>query len=214
MESKAKTYEDAAMECAAKLSDEDIEFFRMHIGYTYHHFGYGLYLRNQYSYLLDDKLLRKFGDNYRDNLGEKIYHLMIPIMFPEYKGHEKYIDRITDMLFDDLNANYYLKFGMNFIADIAPEKFFRLPEYSKIKDDDFHIWFDKYQSENSDYALEIAERIWEYNTFRQTAIDLGYSDSEIKETHRLCVEFLKEKNCSYQLKFFLQKTKLLNRTKQ
>lgn len=193
MEVKAKTYEEAAMECVANLSDEDIEYFHLHIGYIHHHFGYGLYLRNHYLYLLDKDSLGVLGDIHRDSLGKNIYHLMIPIMFPEYKGHEKYISRITDTPFDDLNANYYLKFGKNFISDISPEKFFHLPECSFVENSGFDSWWNEYRSENYNYALAIAEHIWEYDVFRQTAMELGYTNSEIEEVHHLCIELLKEK---------------------
>ncbi len=87
MEPNAKNYEEAAAECVAALSAEDIEYFRLHIGYSHHHFGYGLYLRNRYSYLLDKEMYSLLGDNYRDGLGECIYHLMIPMIFPEFKGY-------------------------------------------------------------------------------------------------------------------------------
>ena len=49
---KARTIKEAAEECAARLTEKDKEALRAHIGYTHHHFGYGLYPRNHYSYLL------------------------------------------------------------------------------------------------------------------------------------------------------------------
>ena len=50
MEPKANSYEEAAIECAAALSQDDIE--NLHFNISYVHFGYGLYLRNRYAYLL------------------------------------------------------------------------------------------------------------------------------------------------------------------
>ena len=193
MEPKARTCEEAAVECAAALSDEDIAYFRLHIGYTHHHFGYGLYLRNRYSYLLDKEMCGMCGDLFRDGLGESIYHLMIPMVFPEFKGYEQYINRITDFDFDDLNANYNLKFDRNFIADITPEQFFSVPNAPSASDDDISQWMKLYEKENKQYALAIAERIWEYDTFKSIAGQLGYSDSEIKEIHRLCMKLIKKK---------------------
>ena len=184
MEPKATTFEEAAEECVAELTPEDIESIRMHIDYTHHHFGYGLYLRNRYSYLMDKKMYSLFGNHYRDELGAMIYYLMIPIMFPEYKGHEKYISKLEFLSFDDLNANYNLRFGKNFIADIPPENYLLLPENSP---------FEKEKAELIDYSLAIAETIWQFDSFRQTASALGYSESEIDEIHSTCVELIRNK---------------------
>ncbi len=57
MKPKARNYDEAAIECAKELTSEDIECLRMHIGYIYHHFRYGLFLRNRYSYLLGNGFL-------------------------------------------------------------------------------------------------------------------------------------------------------------
>ena len=40
MTEKAKSYMDAAKECAEKLSEEQKNFFRLNIGYTNHPFGF------------------------------------------------------------------------------------------------------------------------------------------------------------------------------
>ncbi|MDD6489780.1 MAG: DUF4116 domain-containing protein [Clostridia bacterium] len=193
MENKAKNYEEAAAECAVALTDEDKKNLQLHIDYSYHHFGYGMYLRNHYMYLLDDESLEIWGEIYSDGLGESIFYLMLPIVFPEFKGYENDIRRLTDTPFNDLNACYYLKFGKNFIADITPEKFFLVPDRKEIDDDDFDDWWESYLSENNKYAVEIAERIWEYDMFKQTASALGYSQSEIEETHQFCKKILNER---------------------
>ena len=193
MEPKAKNYEEAAAECISALSAEDIEYFRLHIGYTHHHFGYGLYLRNRYSYLLDKEMYGLLGDDYRDGLGKSIYHLMIPMIFPEFTGYEQYIDRITDFYFDDLNANYNLKFDRNFIADIKPDEYFILSDDSPLREEDFDKWWEQYMEENQKYALAIAERILQFDDFKKSASELGYSDSEIDEIHSFCTKLIKER---------------------
>lgn len=193
MEPKAKNYEEAAVECVLELSADDIEYFRLHIGYTHHHFGYGLFLRNRYSYLLDREIYGLLGDDYRDSLGRNIYHLMLPMIFPEFKGYEQYIERITDFYFDDLNANYNLKFGRNFIADIKPDEYFLLSDDSSLREEDFEKWWEQYKEENQKYALAIAERIWQFEDFKKTASQLGYSDSETDEIHSFCTKLIKER---------------------
>ena len=193
MEPKATTFEEAAQECVAALTQKDIDYFRMHIDYNHHHFGYGLYLRNRYSYLMDKKLYSLFGDHYRDELGAMIYHLMLPLMFPEYKGHEKYISKLEFFSFGDLNANYNLRFGKNFIVDIPPEKYFLLPDDSPMKKEDFEGWKKKKWAELVDYSLAIAENIWQFDSFKQTAAALGYSISEMDEIHSTCVELMSNK---------------------
>lgn len=191
MENTAKNYEEAAAECAAALTDDDKKNLHLHIDYSYHHFGYGLYLRNHYQYLLDDKLIEVLGDIIRDGLGESIFYLMLPMVFPDFKGYENDIRRLTVMPFDDLNAYYYLKFGRNFISDITPEKFFLLPAITQ--DDNFDDWCENRRSENKKYAIEIAERIWEYEQFQQTAYLLGYSKCEIEETYQFCKKVLNDR---------------------
>ncbi len=193
MEPKAQNYDEAAAECVSALSAKDIEYFRLHIGYAHHHFGYGLYLRNRYSYLLDKEMYGLLGDLFRDGLGESIYHLMIPMVFPEFKGYEQYINRITDFYFDDLNANYNLKFDRNFIADIKPDEYFLLSDDSPLREEDFDKWWEQYMEENQKYALAIAERIWQFDDFKKVASELGYSDSEIDKIHSFCTKLIKER---------------------
>ena len=190
MEPKAQNYDEAAIECVKELTPKDIEYFRMHIDYYEHHLEYGLYLRNRYSYLLKDNFLAAF---IRDGMGEAIYIKMIPMIFPEFIGYEKMIRRLTAIPFNDLNANYNLKYGKNFIVDITPETYFVIPEDSPHGEKEFESWCKKRRGEDQAYAVAIAERIWECDKFKQTANNLGYSDDEIEETHRLCRELLKEK---------------------
>ncbi len=126
-------------------------------------------------------------------MGEAIYNKMLPLIFSEFKGYEKLVRRITESPYDDLNANYNLKYGKNFIVDIKPEKYFIIPEDSPQGEKEFEIWCEKRMLEDKEYSLAIAERIWEYDKFRQAANSLGYSDDETEETHRLCVELLTER---------------------
>lgn len=189
MEPKAKNYDEAAIECAKELTPEDIECFRMHINYYDHHFEYGQYLRNRYFYLLKDNFLAAY---IRDGMSEVIYIRMIPLIFPEFKGYEKLVRRLTEVPFDDLNAIYNLKYGKNFIVDIKPEKYCFVPEDAPQGEEEFKIWCEKYRLEDKEYSAAIAERIWEYDKFRQAANNLGYSDDETEETHGLCIELLKE----------------------
>ena len=37
-----------AKECVSELDEKMIEFIKLNLSYTSHHFGYGLYLRNKY----------------------------------------------------------------------------------------------------------------------------------------------------------------------
>lgn len=189
MSGKAKTFEEAAIECVAKLSDEQKRYFQLHIDYSHHHFGYGLYLRNQYFYLLHNSTY--FID--RDSIGERIYYLMLPLIFPEFTGYEDSIDRITFPPFNQLNAHYFLKYGRNFISDVLPDEYFTLPERSEIDDCDFDDWWNKYEAENKNYEAAIAEKIWDIEVFSKTARTLGYSTEEIEEVHNICLHLLKEK---------------------
>ena len=202
MEPKAKNYDEAAVECVKELTQEDIECFRMHIDYYEHHFEYGLYLRNRYFYLVEDNFL---GDFIRDGMGEAIYFKMLPLIFPEFKGYEKLIRRITVSPFDDLNANYNLKYGKNFLVDIKPEKYFLIPEDAPQGEKEFKIWCEKHRQEDKEYSLAIAERIWEYDKFRKTAIQLGYSENEIEDTHKLCVGLIEEKEVFVPLEILFAK---------
>ncbi len=200
MSDKAKNIQEAAMESAASITDDDKRYIQLHIGYSYHHFGYGLYLRNQYSYLLDN-----VSDWSRDELGEDIYYRILLILFPEFKEYEKYISRITRGIFDDLNANYYLKFGKNFIADVTPDEFFLFERSSEIKTDDIFYFCKKYGAENKEYALAIAEKIWEIDKFTDKARLLGYSTGEINKTHRFCRRILKTNNLFVPLEILFAK---------
>ncbi|MGN1402813.1 MAG: DUF4116 domain-containing protein [Ruminococcus sp.] len=204
MSERAKTYEEAAVECASKLTDEQKEYFQLYLSYTYHHFSYGLYLRNHYSYLLSDDSVF-FGRFIRDDIGSKIYYLMLPVVFPEFKGHEKYIERITEKPFDNLNANYYLKYGRNFIEDITPESYFVSLKGTEGKDKKSDDWWEKYLSENNEYATAIAEHIWNYDSFKETAIALGYDLNEIKEVHQFCIDLLKKKEFFVPLEILFAK---------
>ena len=188
MKAKAKTYEEAAIECAKELKAEDIEYLRLYICYDYHHFGYGMYLRNTYDYLLKDNFC-----DFRDDLSEKIYYLIIMTIFPEYKEHEKFIDIITDMLFSELNANYNLKFNRNFVIDITPENYIVSCD-SPVREVNFGKWFNQIKREKKAYAVEIAEHIWQFCYFRDTALNLGYSEDEIEEIYTTCLELLTEKD--------------------
>lgn len=189
MSEKAKTFEEAAIECAAKISDEQKRYFQLHIDYSHHHFGYGLYLRNQYFYLLQNTT--EYID--RDSIGSKIYYLMLPIIFPEFKGYEDSIERITFSPLDQLNAHYFLKYGRNFISDVLPDEYFNLPDRSEIDDCDFDDWWNKYETENKNYEAAIAAKIWDIENFSKTAHTLGYSPEEIEEVHNVCLRLLKEK---------------------
>lgn len=200
MKEKAKSFMDAAKECAEKLSKEQKNFFQLNIGYTNHHFGYGLYLRNHYSYLLEYE--NEFD---RDSIGRRIYNLMLPIIFPEFRGYENYIDRITSFGFDLINRFYVLKYGINFIVDIKPDDFFALPEYSGTSDKDFDEWYEKYKLEDKNYALAISERIWEFDKFAQKARALGYSESDIDEIHNTCINLLIECNMFVPLEILFAK---------
>ncbi|MGN0619683.1 MAG: DUF4116 domain-containing protein [Ruminiclostridium sp.] len=200
MTEKAKSFMEAAKECAEKLSKEQKRYFQLNIGYTNHHFGYGLYLRNHYSYLYG--IENEFD---RDSIGRRIYNLMLPIIFPEFRGYENYIDRITSFEFDLLNRFYVLKYERNFIADVKPDSFFTLPERSEIGDEDFDEWYEKYKLEDKNYALVIAERIWEFDKFAQKARALGYSRSDIDEIHNICINLLVECNMFVSLEILFAK---------
>ena len=200
MTEKAKSYMDAAKECAEKLTEEQKNFFRLNIGYTNHHSGFGLYLRNEYFYLSDEE-----NDFDRDHIGARIYNLMLPMIFPEFRGYENYIDRTTSFEFDRINRFYVLKYGRNYIADIKPDAFFVLPEYAENSKEDFDEWHEKYKTENKDYALAISERIWEFDKFAQKARTLGYGENEIEEIHNTCIDLLVEDNMFVPLEVLFAK---------
>ena len=115
---------------------------------------------------------------------------MLPIVFPEFKKYEQFIDRIICKPFNELNAYYYLKFGKNFIVDIAPDSFFCIGHPDHIAEFDDYI--KQYKEENINYSLAIAERIWQFEKFKQNALESGYSESEADEIHNICINLLKE----------------------
>lgn len=203
MYAKVKTFEEAAAECAAMITDEQKRYFQFHLDYIHHHFGYGLYLRNHYSHLIYDT--PEYENIDRDSVGEKIYYLMLPIIFPEFQGYERYISRITFMPFDQLNANYVAKYGHNFIVDIMPDKYLNLTEYSENSDDDFDKWYEQYRTENTCYATAIAEQLWSIDDFSEKAHSLGYNSDEIKEIYDLCRKLLIEKSQFVPLEILFSK---------
>lgn len=198
MPKEAATFEEAAAECAAKITDEDKRSIRLNLSYTHYHFDYGLYLRNKYSYLMNT-----YKNIDRDSIGEKIYFLMLPILFPEFKGYDKYINRITSAPFDRLNAYYVTKYGHNFLIDITPDDYFRLPD--RTEDKDFEEWYAEYKKENDCYAMAIAERIWDINSFSEKARSLNYSDEDIKEIRDLCGREFVEKSKFVPLEILFSK---------
>jgi len=189
---KAKTIEEAAVECAARLTEKDKEALRSHIGYSHHHFGYGLYLRNHYSYLLHNiDLEYPVWDG--DSLSPAIYKKIIPLAFPEFRGYEPYIDRLIEFFMEDLNAAYNVKFGKNYIVDIKPDGFLTDPPYDcDWSEEEKDEWFDQRKQEEDTYYRAIAEKLWDYKAFQGKADSLGYEAAEIEEIYKKAVEMLEE----------------------
>lgn len=202
MPENARTFEEAAAECAARITDEQKQFLRLHLNYIYHHFGYGMYLRGHYHYLIDTVPERMHSDD----VGSKIYYLILPILFPEFKGYEEHLDRITQTPFDNLNACYFTKFGHNFIIDFPPEKYLTLSKPAIDSDEEFDKWWKQYLNENNRYALQIAERIWDIKTFSAKAHSLCLNDDDIKEIYDYCRNTLTEQSQFFPLELLFAKS--------
>lgn len=93
-----------AEECVADLNPKTIEYLKLHLPYTNHHFGFGLYLRNRFS--------SKFpcnSDYIRDELGKHILFYIYQILFPEFGNDIEIVENLCDNpLFNAINSNYYL----------------------------------------------------------------------------------------------------------
>ena len=204
MEPKATTIDEAAAECAAALSEEDIAYFRLHIDYTHHHFEYGLYLRNRYC-----DLLWTTGYWDRDSLSRAIYQQMLPLLFPEFRGYEAHIETLTSPPFDDLNANYNLRFGRNYLADITPDAYPLLLAEPPDEPEARHAWWEQHKAEfwaeRDRYSCAIAERIWQRDAFREKALALGYTDAEIDEVCETCRMLLQKRRMFVPLEIMFTK---------
>lgn len=185
---REKIIAEYAAECARKLTDEDKENLMLHISYYSHHFGYGLYLRNNYPYEKDTD--NGFID--RDYLSQIVYNEIISIIVPELKPFKENMDFLTCL--ENLTANYYLKYGKHFAADISPDDYFgkQKKHWLDRKDLEYEKYMALYKSEKKNYSRAIAEKLWKYNDFRETALKLDYSNEEISEIYEFCRSFLDE----------------------
>ncbi len=201
--------ETFAEECVEKLDDSTIEYFKMHIGYTHHHFGYGLYLRNKY--------VDRVECNYeRDSLGHEIYIHILSKIFPEFGSDIEKIKVLTDdSIFKELFACYYIKTG-NIIPKDFPISEFNYVDFDRYNEDDFDVVYDKwhmeYEKNLNAYITPIAECLWNYNELKKQAVQDGIAEENIDSIYSLAKECLKEKAIFIPLEIvYYSKTKKLDR---
>ena len=194
--------EKFADECVEKLKQETIEYFKMHISYTHHHFGYGLYLRNKYAERVEEE--RGLA---RDNLGNEIYIHILSKIFPEFGKDMEKIQILTEMTtFSELFAYYYMKTGDIVVKDF-PISDFKYVEFECDTDDDeqFDIMFDKWEEINknneNEYLLPIAETLWNYKELKKQAMENGIEEKDIDDMYSLAKTCLVEKFIFLPLEF-------------
>lgn len=203
--------ETFAEECIEKIDASTIEYFKMHIDYTHHHFGYGLYLRNKYVDRVDCE-----SDYARDNLGHEIYIHILSKIFPEFGNDFEKIKVLTDSsIFKELFACYYIKTDRIIPKDFPISKF-NYVDFNRYDEDDFDVAYDKwhmeYEKNFNAYITPIAEYLWNYNELKKQAVHDGISEENIDSIYALAKECLKEKAIFIPLEIvYYSRTKKLDR---
>lgn len=187
--SETDLLEQFADECAENLSEEDIEYLKLHIAYFHHHFEYGLYLRNKYSFKID------FFP--RDLLSYAIYIRILPKVFPELGSNIDKVHLLTDSAqFSEVCACYYIKNGIFAPHDFSIDHLICTKfnhTNSNRSDAAFEHWFAEREKSLNEYIFSIADSLWNYESFKRQAISDGISSQTVDELYSLCTATLSEK---------------------
>lgn len=188
----SKVLNQFADECVQQIEEDTIEYFKLHLAYHKHHFGYGLFLRNKFSSRVEVS-----SDFERDHLSSEIYVYILAKLFPELgNDFEKISSLIDTSLFSEVCAHYYIKNGY------MPFKEFPIKNYNFIDFNDdnedfdkaFNEWHIKYEQNLNDYILSIADSLWRYDFFRKKAINVGLDSNIVDKSYEVCKSILLEKN--------------------
>ena len=72
LENEEKYVDEIAAKCLSEMTEEDKQVFREHPNPYEHHFGYGMYIRNQYLYGNELSVPAIIADNLSSRILEKI----------------------------------------------------------------------------------------------------------------------------------------------
>ncbi len=76
-EQQDKYVDEVANKCFSELTDEDKQAFREHPNPYEHHFGYGMYIRNNYLYGKELEFPAMIADNMSHQILEKIIDMCL-----------------------------------------------------------------------------------------------------------------------------------------
>lgn len=171
-----KLWEIAKAECERlkKERPDILEYLKMYYGYSNHHRGFGMYLRNKYA--------RDLPKMQWDSVGNEIMYRMTVLMFPVFKNDLYAVDMITNatQLF---NVQYYLKYDDYLVNIIDPWGFFKSEKWDSVNED--LDSFDKAREECRKYLSAAYEKILDFDNFKTAALMLGYSEDEILDTRAI-----------------------------
>lgn len=179
-----KELKKIAAECIADL--EDIEFIKLHIGYSYHHFGYGLYLRNKYMSRLNSS-----SSIFCDEMSRTLYTYIVAGLFSELENDIEKIDAlINNWKFSEICTHYYIRTGIMPFEDFPIETYEYVKFTNIYSDEEFDKAYDEWymvDKENMDkFILPIADSLWNYENIRINAMAKGIQTELIDETYELC----------------------------
>lgn len=185
-----RLWEIAKAECERlkKERPEILEYLKMYYGYSNHHRGFGMYLRNKYA--------RALPKMQWDSVGNEIMYRMTALMFPVFKNDLYAVDMITNatQLF---NVQYYLKYDDYLVNIIDPWGYFKSEKWDSVNED--LDSFDKAREECRKYLSAAYEKILDYDNFRITALRLGYSEDEILDTRAISYKAFEKERCCLPL---------------
>lgn len=207
-----KLWEIAKAECERleKERPKDLEYLKMYYGYSLHHFGFGMYLRNRYG--------NDFPKIERDYVGNEIMNRMTAILFPAFENNLGIISTVT-FCSEFLNAECYLKYGDYLINMICWKDHFKIGDWSWTDPeleyfDSFErkafadYFWERFKQEYEGFMSAAYEKILDYDNFRAAALKLGYSEDEILETRAISDEVFEKEQCYLPLEilYFKQPT--------
>lgn len=182
-----ETMKKIAEECVSELDEKMIEFIKLNLSYTSHHFGYGLYLRNKYFSRVSSECFD------RDGFSSKLFIYILAELFPELGDDIDKISYMCNGRFAEVAAHYYIKNkGMPF--DTFPVSGFEYEEFDDAKYDDgefmdkYREWHNIYHTRYNNYIMPIAESLWNYELFKESAPANGLPVAIIDDFYHKCQE--------------------------
>lgn len=180
-----------AEECVSELDEKMIEFIKLNLSYTSHHFGYGLYLRNKYFSRVSSECFD------RDGFSSELFVYILAELFPELGNNFDKIKYLCRGQFTEVAAHYYIKnkkmpFNDFPVTDFEYEDF----DDTKYGDDEFmdryRKWSDIYHPRYISYIMPIAESLWNYELFKERASANGLHAAIIDDFYHKCQELFSE----------------------